>query len=188
MQIHGDNHMVLNIVYLYIYICCNETTLTGESRFHISTPLGIEPWPLLMGSTGLIHCTSETVCECSEIAGSPQGSPSSRLYRLWSWKEYLHWAWNPDRRAVWDQVGLSHCQHDGLVTVWDEAHLRQGHNDQSRQGHQYSETMLTGESRFHISTPLGLEPRPSWQEAKGWPTGPVRLCMNAVRLQALHNA
>jgi hypothetical protein len=35
------------------------------------------------------------------------------------------------------------------VTVRDEAHLRRGHNDQSRQGHQCSETTLTGESRFH---------------------------------------
>jgi hypothetical protein len=38
--------------------------------------------------------------------------------------------------------------------VWDEARLRRGHrNDQSRRGHQCSETPLTGESRFHISTP-----------------------------------
>jgi hypothetical protein len=34
-----------------------------------------------------------------------------------------------------------------------------GHNDQSRWGHQCSETTLTGESRFHLSTPLGIEPR-----------------------------
>jgi hypothetical protein len=59
---------------------------------------------------------------------------------------------------VSDQVGLSHCQYDSLVTVWDEARLRQGHNDQSSWGHQCSETMLTGESRFHTSTPLGIEP------------------------------
>jgi hypothetical protein len=29
-------------------------------------------------------------------------------------------------------------------------------DDQSRRGHQCSETMLTGESRFHISTPQGI--------------------------------
>jgi hypothetical protein len=29
-------------------------------------------------------------------------------------------------------------------------------DDQSRRGHQCSETSLTGESRFHISTPLGI--------------------------------
>ncbi len=50
----------------------SETTLTGESRFHISTPLWIEPRSLMTGSKGLTHWTSETVCECSEIAGSPQ--------------------------------------------------------------------------------------------------------------------
>jgi hypothetical protein len=46
---------------------------------------------------------------------------------------------------------------------------------------------LTGESQFHISTPLGIEPGSLMTGSKGWPTGPVRLCMNAVRLQALHN-
>jgi hypothetical protein len=46
--------------------------LTGESRFHISTPLRVEPRSLLTGSKGLTHWTSETVCECSEIAGCPQ--------------------------------------------------------------------------------------------------------------------
>ncbi len=50
---------------------CSKTTLTVESPFHISTPLGIEPGSLMMGSKGLTHYTSETVCECSEIAGSP---------------------------------------------------------------------------------------------------------------------
>jgi hypothetical protein len=42
--------------------------------------------------------------------------------------------------------------------VQDKARLRQGHNDQSRLGYQCSETMLIGEFRFHISTPLGIEP------------------------------
>ncbi len=74
------------------------------------------------------------------------------------------------------------------ATVWEEARLRWGHNDQSRWGHQCSKTTLTEESRFHISTvpPLGLNPGPSWREANGWTSGPVELCVNAVRLQALH--
>ncbi len=55
-----------------------------------------------------------------------------------------------------NQVGLSHCRHEGLMTVWDEARLRRGHNEQSHRGHQCIETMLTGESLFHISTPLGI--------------------------------
>jgi hypothetical protein len=82
--------------------------------------------------------------------------PSSWLRQLWSRKGDLQWAWNRDRKAVWDQVGLSYCRHEGLVTVRDEASFRRGHNDQSRQRHQCSETTLTGESWFHISTPSGI--------------------------------
>jgi hypothetical protein len=86
-------------------------------------------------------------------------------------------------------VGLSHCRHDDLVMVRDEARLRQGHNDQSDGGHQCSETTLTGESRFHISTPLGIEPRSLMTGSKWvdqWTKKKLALCMNAVRLQALH--
>ncbi len=122
-------------------------------------PLGIEPGSLMTGSKGLTHWTSKTECECNEIAGFPQGyPPSSWLCQLWSQTEDQQWVWNRDRRAVWDQMGLSHCRHNGLVMVQDEARLRRGHNDQSRRGHQYSETKRTGESRFHLSTPLGIEP------------------------------
>jgi hypothetical protein len=133
--------------------------LTGESWFHRNTPLGIESRSLMTGSKRVVHWTSETWCECREIGGSPQCSPpSSRRCRLWSRKEDLQWAWNRDRRAGWDQMGLSYCRHNGLVTVLDEACLRWGHIDQSCRGHQCSETMLTGESRFHRSIPLGIEP------------------------------
>jgi hypothetical protein len=58
-------------VFSGIFLDGSETTLTGESQFHISTPLGIEPGSLMMGSKGLTHWTSETVYVCSEIAGSP---------------------------------------------------------------------------------------------------------------------
>ncbi len=51
-------------------------TLTGESWFHISTPLRIEPRSLMAGSKRVDHWTSGTVCECSEIAGSPQEDQS----------------------------------------------------------------------------------------------------------------
>ncbi len=50
----------------------SETTQTGESQFHISTPLRIEPGSLVTGSKWVDHWTSGTVRECSEIAGSPQ--------------------------------------------------------------------------------------------------------------------
>ncbi len=101
--------------------------------------------------------------DCRLSTGHP---PSSRLCRLWSQKGDLQRAWNRDRKAVWDQVGLSHCRHEGLVMVQDKVCLRRGHDDQSRQGHQCSETMLTEESWFHISTPLGiLNLGPLWREA-----------------------
>jgi hypothetical protein len=76
-------------------------------------------------------------------------------------------------------VGLSDCRHDGLVTVLDEAYLRQGYNDQSRRGHQCSETTLTGDSQFHISTPLGIEPRSLMTGSKQvdrWTSGTVYEC------------
>ncbi len=50
---------------------CSKTTLTGESQFHISTPLGFEPGSLMTGSKWVVHWTSETWWEWSEIAGSP---------------------------------------------------------------------------------------------------------------------
>ncbi len=120
--------------------------------------------------------------DCRLSTGLP---PSSRLCWLWCRKEDLQRAWNRDRRAVWDQVGWSHCRPDDLVTVRDIACLRRGHNDHSCRGHQCSETTLTGESRFHISTPLGITGSLT-MEANGWTTGLVELFVNAVRLQALH--
>ncbi len=51
---------------------CSETTLTGESRFHISPPRGFEPGFLVMVSKRVVHWSSETWWEWSEIASSPQ--------------------------------------------------------------------------------------------------------------------
>ncbi len=34
---------------------CSGTTLTGESRFHISTPWGFEPGSLMTGSKRVVH-------------------------------------------------------------------------------------------------------------------------------------
>jgi hypothetical protein len=43
---------VLTVAYLSIFKIykCSETTLTGESRFHISPPRGFEPVTLVAGS------------------------------------------------------------------------------------------------------------------------------------------
>ncbi len=56
-------------MFLLVY---SDTTLTGESQFHISNPLRFEPRSLITGSKRVDHWTSGTVYECSEIAGSPQ--------------------------------------------------------------------------------------------------------------------
>ncbi len=161
---------------------CSETTLTGESWFHILhkyPPWGFEPRSLMTGSKQVVHWTSETWWECRLSTGLP---PSSWLRRLWSGKEDLQQGWNQDRRAVWDQVGLSHCRYDGLVTVRDKARLSRGHNDQSHQGHRCSETTLTGESRFHRST-LGIWTRVPHD---GKQTGSPLDLWDMVRMQALH--
>jgi hypothetical protein len=152
------------------FLCtCNEIMLTGESQFHISTLLGT--WTQVpydgkqMGSQLDQWDMVRMKWDCRLSTGLP---PSSRLCQLWSRTGDLQWAWNQGRRAVWDQVGLSHCPHEGLVMVQDEARLRQAHrNDQSCHGHQWSETPLTGESWFHISTPppRDLNPGPLWREA-----------------------
>jgi hypothetical protein len=72
--------------------------LTGESRFHISTPLGIEPVSLMTGSKRVVHWTSETWCQCSEIAGSPQtpdSAPKKLLHFFWDFRLTcqcaMHW-------------------------------------------------------------------------------------------------
>jgi hypothetical protein len=157
--------------------CCSKTTLTEESRIHISIHLGLNLGPSWREANGWTTGPVE-LCMNAALHRAP---PSSRLCQcqMWSRKEDLQRVWNRDKRAVWDQVGLSHCRHDSLVTVRDKARLRLDNNDQSRWGHQCSETTLTVESRFHISTPWGLNPGPSWREANGWTTGPEELCMNA---------
>jgi hypothetical protein len=110
----------------------------------------------MTGSKQVDHWTNGTVYGCSEDCRLYTGLPPSRwLCRLWSRKEDLQGASNQDRKAVWDQVGLSHCRHNGQVTVWEEARLRRGHNDQLRRGYQCSEATLTGESMFHRSTTPG---------------------------------
>ncbi len=111
--------------------------LTGESRFHISTPPGFEPGSLVAGSKRVVHWTSETWWE-------------------WSGMQALHRAPPPPQ-----QVTPSVMKPEGGPA----ASVKPGQKScvmkpviGSRRGHQCCETTLTGESRFHISTPLGFEP------------------------------
>jgi hypothetical protein len=61
--------------------------LTGESQFHLGTPLGIEPGSRMKGSKQVDHWTSGTVRECDATAGSPQWDI---LYaRIWWLKKYV---------------------------------------------------------------------------------------------------
>jgi hypothetical protein len=188
--------------------------LKGESRFHISTFPGdwtqvlhdrkkwVDQWTSgtvyecseiagspqywLLGGKRVDHWNSGTVYECSEIAGSPQGSPPMQP-TISVVKEDLQQAWNTGQKSC--------VRSSGIITLsaWRSSgglgkdRLRQGHNDQSHQDHRCTDTMLTGESRFHISTPLGIEPGSFTTGRNGWTTGQVELCMNAVRLQALHS-
>ncbi len=64
----------------------------------------------------------------------------------------------PGQESCVRSSGIITLSDEGLVMVRDEARLRRGHDDQSHRGNQCSETMLTGESWFHISPPRGFEP------------------------------
>jgi hypothetical protein len=75
MYIYSDFFNEHNLYFVISTGSCSETTLTGESLLHMSTPLRFEPGFLMVGSKRVVHWTSETWCEWSEIAGSPQGSP-----------------------------------------------------------------------------------------------------------------
>ncbi len=65
------------------------------------------------------------------------------------------------RPAASVKPGQESCMRSsGTVTLWargpSDSWGRSPVDDQSRRGHQCSEIMLTGESRFHISTPQGI--------------------------------
>jgi hypothetical protein len=83
------------------------------------------------------HWTSGTVCECSEIAESGQASPQQQVVK-------------PEGGpAASVKPGQKNCViSSGIITM-----PRRWPSDSSRWGHQCSKTTLTGESRFHISTP-----------------------------------
>ncbi len=113
----------------------------------------------MTGSKQIVHWTSETWCECNEIAGSPQGSPQQLTMSVVKPEGGPAASVKPGQKSCARSIGIITLSAWRLRTVRDEARLRRGHYDQSRQGHQCSETSLTEESRFHINTPLGIEPR-----------------------------
>jgi hypothetical protein len=103
---------------VFILLRCSDTTLTGESRSHISPPWGFKPGSLVTGSKQVVHWTSETWWEWSEIAGSPQGSPpAADSVSCEAGRETCSERENRTGKLCWDQVGLSHYRHEGLVMV-----------------------------------------------------------------------
>jgi hypothetical protein len=135
-------------------------------------PWGLNPGPSWREANGWTTGPVGLCMNAVRLLALHRAPPSSPLCQLWSQKEDLHWAWNRDRRAVWNQVGLSHCRHDSLVTVWDEAHLRWGHNDLSCRGHQCIKTTPTGESWFQISNTLMTGSK----QVDHWTSGTVYEC------------
>jgi hypothetical protein len=110
-----------------------------------------------MGSKWVVHWNSETWWEWSEITGSPQGFPPTADSVSCEAKGGPTVGMKPGQKRC---VRSSHCWHGGLVMVQDKARLIRGQrNNQSRWGHQCSETTLTGEFRFRISPHRGFEPR-----------------------------
>ncbi len=142
----------------------------------------------MTGSKRVDNWTSGTVNECSKIAGSPQAPPQQPT---------MLDVKSEGGPAASVKPGQKSCVRSRRIITLSarlpsdssgRICLRRGHNDQSCWGHQCSKTTLKGESCFHKSTPRGLNPGPSWLDANGWTTGPVELCMYAVRLQDLHNS
>jgi hypothetical protein len=163
---------------MLVTICesCSETTLTGKSQFHINTPP--EDW------TSNPHDgkqrTSETVCECSEIAALHRAPPQQPTMSV------VKPEGGP---AASVKPGQESCvRSSGIITLSARRSSDSYGRSLPQTRPQWSITSGSPmKFRFHISIPWGLNPCPSWREEKGWPTGPVRLCVIAVRLQALHS-
>jgi hypothetical protein len=72
--------------------------------------------------------------------GRPEGRPAANV--------------KPGQEGYVRSIGTVTLSVRGPSDSWGQSPVE----DQSHQGHQCSETMLTGESRFHISSPRGFEP------------------------------
>jgi hypothetical protein len=105
----------------------------------------------MTGSKRVDHWASGTVYECSEIADTPQGSPPAA--------DYVSCQAGGGPAASVKPGQKSYVRSSGIITLSARGPSDgsgRGHNDQSRWGHQYRQTTLTGESRFHINTPPGV--------------------------------
>jgi hypothetical protein len=137
---------------------------------------------LIMGSKRMDHWTSGTVYKCSEIAGSTQGSPpplSSRLCRCEAGGRTSseHETGSEELCEIkWDYciVGTTASWCFRTKPASDESTMTNHFR-----GHQWTETMLTEESRFHTSTPLGIIPGSlitGSKQVDHWTSGTVYEC------------
>jgi hypothetical protein len=97
--------------------------LTGESRFHISTPLGTEPGSLMTGSKQVDHWTSGPVYECSEIAGTPHSN-----------EKYWELCYRPGLLFISKshRYERSYNQFQGLHNIWIGCACANWHNLENR--------------------------------------------------------
>jgi hypothetical protein len=127
----------------------------------------------MTGSKRVVHWTRETWCQWSEIAGSPQGSPQqptpsvvkleggpAASVKLGQKSCVIKSAYTLSAQSQVKHP-LKGDESTGLHIVSMEPSESPTERQRSqwselRRAHQCSETMLTGESRFHISTPLGF--------------------------------
>ncbi len=114
----------------------------------------------MMGSKLVVHWTSETWWEWSEIAGSPQGFPPAVDSRRVTCSERetgtgklceIKWDYHT-RPSDSSGQGLPQTRPQWSITS----------------GHQCSKTTLTGESQFHISTPCGSKRVVHWTSETWW--------------------
>jgi hypothetical protein len=89
-----------------------------------------------------------------EIAGSPQGSPQQPTPSVVKPEGRPAASMKPGQESCVRSSGTVTLSARGPSDSWGQSPV----DDQSHQGHQCSETTLTGESQFHISTPKGFEP------------------------------
>jgi hypothetical protein len=75
---HPLNGLIFTLFFVITWTC-SKTTLTGESWFYISTPLGIEPGSLMTGSKRVVHWTSETWMDAVRLQALHRAPPNSRL-------------------------------------------------------------------------------------------------------------
>jgi hypothetical protein len=125
------------------------------------------------------HWTSVTLSECSEIAGSTQGSPPAADMLVVKPEGGPAASVKPGQKTCVRSSGIITLSARRPSEGRDEARFRKGHNDQSRWGHQCSEITLTGKSWFHISTPPRIELESLKRGSKRvdhWTSGTVYEC------------